>query len=265
MTAHLITAIEGGIAHVTFNRPDVRNAISSDMLDAMIAFLSRIEHDPEVRCVVMSGAGGSFMAGGDVKNFAESIDLPAADRRTAFETRVYRNNVVFSLLERLSVPVIASVAGHAAGAGLGFVAAADLAIAAESAKFTLAHVHIGVCPDAGTSYHLPRSVGLKRAKEIAMLGGALDATTAAAIGLINRVVTDDRLDAETEVLARRLAAGPTVALAEAKALLNGADGRGLAGQLAEEAAAVGRCAATDDFVEGVGAFMRRAKATFRGR
>lgn len=265
MTSHLITAIEDGIARIIFNRPDVRNAISSEMLEAMITFLSTIEHDPTVHCVVMSGAGGSFMAGGDVKNFAESIGLPAADRRTAFETRVYRNNVVFSLLERLPMPVVASITGHAAGAGLGFVAAADLAIAAESAKFTLAHVHIGVCPDAGTSYHLPRSIGLKRAKEIAMLGGALDAATAVAIGLINRVVADDRLDAETEAMARRLASGPTVALAEAKALLNAADGRDLAAQLAEEAAAVGRCAATDDFVEGVGAFLRRTKPIFGGK
>ena len=153
----------------------------------------------------------------------------------------------------------------AAGAGVGFIAGADLVIAAESAGVVLAHINIGASPDGSTSYHLPRSIGVKRAKAMALLGDAIDARTAQAYGLVNWVVPDDTLEAETDKLARRLAAGPAVALAQAKSLINQSLGNTLADQLAAEAKSMGISAASEDFIEGPKAFMEKRKAQFSGR
>lgn len=262
MTDDLLIDVADGVACLTFNRPAARNAISAAMLDGLTDFLLAAETDAAIRCIVLAGAGGHFMAGGDVRNFAETADQTAAQRRAAFEARVHRGNRVFTLLQRVPQPVVASVAGFAAGAGLSFVAAADLAIAAAGARFVLAHVHIGASPDAGASYYLPRSIGMKRAKAMALLGDVADARTAEAMGLINRVVPDADLGTETANLARRLAAGPRRAMAQAKALLDASPGRDLAGQLAAEAEAMGLCAATADFAEGARAFMQKRKARF---
>jgi 2-(1,2-epoxy-1,2-dihydrophenyl)acetyl-CoA isomerase len=262
MTDHLLTSVEDGIARITFNRPDVRNAISAEMLEAMLAFLLSVEQDKAVKCVILSGAGSHFMAGGDVKNFSQSAAMSGAERRLAFEGRVAKGGLVFSVLERLPQPVIASVSGAAAGAGLGFVVAADLAIAGEGARFLLAHVNIGASPDGSTSYHLPRAIGMKRSKGMALLGEPVLARDALASGLINWVVADDALAAETDRIARRLAHGPAVAMSQAKWLLNQSLGNGLNDQLAAEALAMGRSAASDDFIEGPRAFMEKRKPRF---
>jgi 2-(1,2-epoxy-1,2-dihydrophenyl)acetyl-CoA isomerase len=264
-TTHLLTSIDNGIARITFNRPEVRNALSPDMLEAMIAFLLQVEQDTSVRCVVLKGEGKHFMAGGDVKNFSLTATQSSAERRLAFESRVTKGSLVFTVLERLPQPVIASLRGMAAGAGVGFIAGADLVIAAESAGVVLAHINIGASPDGSTSYHLPRSIGVKRAKAMALLGDAIDAKTAQAYGLVNWVVPDDTLEAETDKLARRLAAGPAVALAQAKSLINQSLGNTLADQLAAEAKSMGISAASEDFIEGPKAFMEKRKAQFSGR
>ncbi len=260
MTDDLLIDVADGIARLTFNRPAARNAISAAMLDGLIDFLLAAEGDTAIRCIVLAGADGHFMAGGDVRNFAETADQTPGQRRAAFEARVHRGNRVFTLLQRVPQPVVASVAGFAAGAGLSFVAAADLAIAGEGARFVLAHVHIGASPDAGATYYLPRSIGMKRAKAMALLGDVADARAAEAMGLINRVVPDAELGAETAALARRLAAGPRQAMAQAKALLDASPGRDLAAQLSAEAEAMGMSAASDDFVAGVRAFMQKRPA-----
>ncbi|MBN9530275.1 MAG: enoyl-CoA hydratase/isomerase family protein [Alphaproteobacteria bacterium] len=260
MSEDLLIDVADGVARLTFNRPAARNAISAAMMDGLADFLLAAETDAGIRCIVLAGAGGHFMAGGDVRNFAEALEQAPLQRRAAFETRVHRGNRVLSLLQRVPQPVVASVAGFAAGAGLSFVAAADLAIAAKGARFVLAHVHIGASPDAGATYHLPRSIGMKRAKAMALLGDVVDAHAAEAMGLVNRVVADADLAAETAVLARRLADGPPQAMARAKALLEASPGRDLAGQLAAEAEALGSSAASDEFVAGVQAFMQKRRA-----
>ena len=264
MTTHLLTSIEAGIARVTFNRPEVRNAISAELLEALLAFFLAVEHDSSVRCIVLAGAGKHFMAGGDVKNFTLAATQSPSERRLAFEARVHKGGLIFSVMERLPQPIIASVNGFAAGAGLGFVLASDLAIAGESAGFVLAHVNIGASPDASTSYHLPRSIGIKRAKAMALLGEPVDARTALAHGLVNWVVADEALGAETDKIALRLASGPAVALAQAKSLLNRSLGNNLGDQLAAEAHAMGQSAASEDFVEGPRAFLEKRKPRFTG-
>lgn len=263
-TEDVLIAVEDGIARVTFNRPQARNAASPEMLEAITSFLLRAEGDRSIRCIVFSGAGGHFMAGGDVRSFTAIAELPPIERQRNFEVRVARNAHLFNVLERLPQPVISSVQGTAAGAGLGFALASDLVVAARSAAFVLAHVNVGASPDASSSWHLPRAVGVKRAMAMALLAEPLKAEAALAQGLISHVVDDAELESTTLRLAQRLARGPSVAIAQAKSLINGALGRTLAEQLAAEARSMGLSAASEDFIEGPRAFLEKRKPVFRG-
>jgi 2-(1,2-epoxy-1,2-dihydrophenyl)acetyl-CoA isomerase len=168
-------------------------------------------------------------------------------------------------LRAAAKPVLASVHGAVAGAGVSLLAAADLAIAAAGAKFTLAYSKIATSPDGGSTYFLPRILGVRKALELMMLSETFDAATALDLGLVNRVVPDDELAAATDTLARRLAAGPTLAYGETKALVNRTFEQSLSSQLEAEAQAFARCAATADLAEGVTAFVQKRKPAFKGK
>lgn len=260
----LLTEIDGPIARITFNRPQARNALTSGMVLAMREFLKQVETDAAVRCVVMTGAGEHFMAGGDVGGFARAIDAAPGERRRDFEERARSAMSLFAVMERLPQPIIAKVRGAVAGASVGWVAAADFVLVSETALFIVAHIHLGTSPDGAVTWHLPRAIGLRKAKEMALLGDRMSAAEAVEFGLANRLVPDAELDAETEKLAQRLANGPSIAIARTKALLNQAFSNPLARQMELEAEAFGACAATSDFVEGVGAFTGKRKAAFKG-
>jgi 2-(1,2-epoxy-1,2-dihydrophenyl)acetyl-CoA isomerase len=260
----LLTEIDGPIARITFNRPQARNALTAGMVSAMAAFLGQIEHDPEVRCVVLTGAGEHFMAGGDVAGFASAVEAPPAEREADFVRRASGAIPVFEVFERLSQPIIAKVRGAVAGASISWVAAADFVLLSDTALFVFAHILLGTTPDGALSYTLPRAVGLRRAKELIMLGGRLNAQEALAAGLANRIVPNAELDAQTEALAQKLAHGPSFAIGRSKRLLNGSLEHTQREQMVLEAEAFGACAATADFVEGVSAFMGKRKAVFRG-
>lgn len=262
--AHLLISIEDGIARLTFNRPHARNAASPEMLEAIHSFLQRAEHDSAIRCIVFSGAGGHFMAGGDVRSFTLLATMGPDERRHNFESRILHNAHLFNVLNRLPQPVIASVQGMTAGAGLGFALAADLTVAARSAGFVLSHVRVGASPDGSSSWHLPRAIGTKRAMAMALLAEPINAETALAQGLISHLVEDDALEATTLDLARRLAQGPRVALAQAKHLIHQSQNNTLADQLTAEAQAMGLCAASPDFIEGPRAFLEKRKPVFGG-
>ncbi len=264
MTNHLLTEVRDGIATATLNRPDVLNALSPDMMAALIEFLGNIERDRAVRCVVFRGAGDHFMAGGDVKRFAGMADMTGEERRKEMEASIHRLHPAIFLLRRMPKPVIASVRGAAAGFGLSLAMACDLVIASEDSFFTLAYVNIGTSPDGSGTYFLPRLVGLKKAMEIALLGDRFDAAAARAMGVVNFVVPTDELEAETTKLARRLADGPTRAIGNTKRLLNASLGRSLESQLEAEALAFADCASTDDWAEGVTAFVEKRAPRFRG-
>ncbi len=266
MTDELIVDKQDGIAFLTMNRPKVLNALSIEMRMAMFDALDDIERDPAIRCVVLRGAGGNFMAGGDVKSFARDYaPLDSETRRAAFERRVHAVNPLMMRLCRMRKPVIASVAGAAAGAGMSFVMACDLAIAASDAIFRFSYSAIGATPDAAGSYFLPRLAGTRRAMELALLGDRIDAATAERYNIVNFVVPPEELEAETLALAERLASGPTVSYGCIKEQMNASHSNSFEQQLALEAKNFGICAGTDDWAEGVTAFANKRKPDFRGQ
>jgi 2-(1,2-epoxy-1,2-dihydrophenyl)acetyl-CoA isomerase len=207
--SHLEVSINDGIATLTMNRPEARNALSMDMRSELCNALHDVEIDASVRCVVLKGAGDHFMAGGDVKGMGETIKKSADEIKKEFMLRIHDLHPIMFAMRRMAKPIIASCRGAAAGAGVSMALACDLVIAAEDAFFTLAYCKIGTSPDGSSSFHLPRAVGIKRAMEIALLGDRFSAQTAKDIGMINFVVPNDELESETQKLATRLAAGPT--------------------------------------------------------
>ncbi len=262
--ADLLVEKNNSIATLTFNRPDARNALSNDMRFDLRDALAELEHDDDTRCIVMQGAGDHFMAGGDVKRMAEYIDKPAAEIRASFTQRIHDLHPIMFTMRRMPKPIIASVAGAAAGAGVSMALACDLVIAADSAFFTLAYVHIGTTPDGSASFNLPRAVGIKKAMEIALLGDRFDAKAAQDMGMINFVVPAADLKSETEKLATRLAGGPTHVYGNTKRLLYRSLENVWESQLQLEGETFADCAAREDFREGVTAFAEKRKPKFTG-
>jgi len=254
-----------GIATLTLNRPESLNALNAEMREALLDRVCALEVDEAVRVVVIKGAGKHFMAGGDVKGFyADRDNDPHQKRRRFLEGINHMHPIIFGL-RRMAKPVIASVQGYAAGFGVSLAVAADLTIAAADAKFTLAYVRIGTSPDGAATYFLPRMIGLKRALEVGMLGDDIDAETASRYGMVNFVVPTEQLEAETAKLARRLAQGPTLALGNLKGLMNASIDNQFEHQLQLEAEAFARNAVSEDFREGVSAFVEKRKPAFKGR
>ncbi|HXA70372.1 MAG TPA: enoyl-CoA hydratase-related protein [Stellaceae bacterium] len=256
---------EGGIATLTFNRPKVMNALDGDMREALEAAVDRVEADRGLRVVVLKGAGGGFMAGGDIKFFTEITPLAPAERSRRFEKFIHHVHPLILRLRRIRPPLVASVHGPVAGIGMSFLMACDLAIAAEDSFYTLAYCHIGTSPDGGSTFFLPRTLGMKRAMEVALLGERIDAKTALAWGLVNWVVPAAELGERTAALARRLASGPAEAYAGTKRLLSQSLGSSIETQLQAEAESFARCTGTEDFVEGVSAFIAKRPPKFQGR
>jgi 2-(1,2-epoxy-1,2-dihydrophenyl)acetyl-CoA isomerase len=257
----VVLRMEGGVAHIVLNRPAVLNAVDIEMAEALLNVCRAVAADPAVRVVVLKGAGKAFMAGGNLARFHEA---PAQAPETA-DHLIRLLNAAVEVLDGLRVPVVASLHGAVAGAGVSLALACDLAIAADNTRFNLAYARIGATPDVSASWHLPRVVGLRKAMEIALLAENVDAAEAQRLGLVNRVVTADSLDAETAALAARLAAGPTRAYGATKRLLRESSGRSLREQLELERAAFCSVAASADFAEGVDAFYGKRAAAFTGQ
>lgn len=263
--SHLLVTRDDGVVTLTMNRPEARNALSMEMRAQLSDVLHDIEADASVRCVVLTGAGEHFMAGGDVKGMGDSIAKPPQEIRKEFLLRIHDLHTIMFAMRRMPKPVIASCRGAAAGAGVSMALACDLVIAADDAFFTLAYCKIGTSPDGSSSFHLPRAVGIKRAMEIALLGDRFSAQTAKEIGMINFVVPAAELAQETQTLAHRLAAGPTHVYGNTKALLYRSLESEFESQLQAEAEYFADCASHEDFREGVTAFIEKRPPRFTGR
>ena len=264
MTDHLLVEKSDGIARITFNRPEARNALSIEMRTALIDSMIAFGKDESVRCVVIQGAGDHFMAGGDVKNFAELAKLPPEERHSHFVKRIHTSQPLLIAMQKMKKPIVCIVQGAAVGFGFSLAMACDLVIADSDARFACSYIGIGTCPDGSGSYYLPQLVGVKRAMEIAMLGEFIDAPTALSMGLVNRVAEAGQLQEQADKLIQRLANGPTIGLGNVKQLIYAAADNSLESQLAMEAEGFAECAASEDWVEGVTAFTEKRKPQFRG-
>ncbi len=249
---------EGAVAHIRFYRPQALNAIDREMAAAFAQACEQVHGDSGVRAVLLSGEGRAFMAGGD-------IGAMRADPARAAEELIAGMHGGIRLLAGMAAPVVCAVQGAVAGGGLGLMLACDLALAAEGTRFSVAYPAIGASCDCSTSWSLVQVLGLRKAMELALLGDKVDAAQALQLGLVNRVVAAEQLDAEALALVQRLAQGPTQAFGSMKKLLRGAARRSLDEQLDAEAAGFIACCGTEDFREGTDAFAEKRAAQFRGR
>jgi 2-(1,2-epoxy-1,2-dihydrophenyl)acetyl-CoA isomerase len=260
----VIVERNGAVCEIRINRPEVLNAVDREAIAALAAAATEAAEDSTVRVVLLRGEGAHFCAGGDIGMFGELVRQPADERRREFYRTVDMLHPLLVRLRHMPKPVVAVVQGATAGVGLSFVLAADLALAAEDAVFTCGYIHLGTSPDGGMTALLPAVVGLKRAAELMLSGERFDAARALALGVVNRVVPAEALAVEAEALAARLAAGPSEAYARTKGLLQASLGDAFDAQLRREAENFAACAATEDFVEGVRAFLDKRRPAFAG-
>jgi 2-(1,2-epoxy-1,2-dihydrophenyl)acetyl-CoA isomerase len=262
-TTDLLTEIRDGVAVLTMNRPDRLNALSPAMIDGAIAALERCHADPAVGCIVLTGAGRGFCAGGDVKAMgAAAVIEMSLEQQVDRQRRIHR---VAALLHDGPKVTIAAINGPCAGAGFGLALACDLRLAADSATFTTAFAKVGFAGDFGITWPLARVLGEARAKELLFLSDVLSAAQAAELGLLNRVLPAGELMAAARTLAERLAAGPTVAYRYMKENVHAAATETYQQLLDREGFTQRRTAGTADHREGVSAFVEKRAPKFSGR
>jgi 2-(1,2-epoxy-1,2-dihydrophenyl)acetyl-CoA isomerase len=263
LTYEQIAVAGGPVTRITLNRPDKLNALTHRMSDELGRAFAQAGDDPDVRAIVLTGAGRGFCAGQDLSEFESAYRAgERPDIRQHLEASYHR---LIPQIVGMPKPVVAAVNGVAAGAGVSLAVACDVRLASEEARFLQAFVKIGLIPDSGGTWLLPRVIGYARALELSITGDPIDARRALEISLVNRVVPPERFEAEVEGYATRLAALPTAAIAATKELLGGALRLGLDEALRREAEAQGRMGQTEDHLEGVMAFAEKREPRFRGR
>ena len=250
-----------GVTTITLNRPDAFNALSLTLGRELFQAALEADEDPGARCVVITGTGRAFCAGGDVKDFVDQLPRIGVHIK---ELTTYLHGAI-SRLARSDKPVIMAVNGVAAGGGLSLALSGDLVLATESARFTMAYSKIAASPDGSSSYFLPRLVGLRRAMELYFTNRVLTAREAEAWGLITRAVPDAEFRAAVDGLARELAQGPSKAFGAAKRLFHQSTWESLETQMELESQAIAASGHTDDFRNGVTAFAQKKTPTFLGR
>lgn len=255
----LVYDVQDGVLSLTLNRPELLNAVNDQMLRELHDALRQATHDAAVRCVLLTGAGRGFCSGQDLR---ERAGASAISFRDSLRDRY---NPVITQLRTLEKPVIAAVNGVAAGAGCSLALAADMRIASQRASFIEVFARVGLIPDSGSTYFLPRLVGLGTAFELAYTAEPVDATEALRLGLVNRVVAHDELIPQARALAVRLAAGPTRGYGLTKRAINFGLHATLEQALAYEAQLQEIAGRTADHREGVQAFLEKRQAAFSGR
>jgi 2-(1,2-epoxy-1,2-dihydrophenyl)acetyl-CoA isomerase len=258
----LMEKLEAGVMTLTLNRPERLNAFNDALHEALFKVIERAAADPGCRALLLTGAGRGFCAGQDL---TERVVAPGAGRPDLGEAIEKRYNPLIRALRRLPKPIVCAVNGAAAGAGANVALACDIVLAAKSAQFLQAFARIGLIPDAGGTWILPRLVGEARARALMMLADPIGAEEAAAWGMIYRAVDDEDLMGDARRLAERLAAGPTHALGLIKRALAASPGASLDAQLDLERDLQREAGATDDYREGVRAFLEKRPVDFIGK
>ena len=261
MLQTLLFSVSDHVATISFNRPTAMNSFNKLMADELEALTDQVRLDPSIRALVLNGAGPLFMAGGDIRFFSERLEsMP-----TGIMKIVRTLNASILNLMQMPKPVLASVHGSVAGVGMSLMMACDLTIAAEDTKFTMAYSGIGISPDGGASFNLPRLVGTKKAMEWMLFPDVFDANTAQIHGLVNWVVPSAQLATDTQRRILKLANGPTKSFSHTKRLLNGTWQHSLESQLELEGEAFEACSMTSDFKTGVTEFLNKNKPEFIGK
>jgi 2-(1,2-epoxy-1,2-dihydrophenyl)acetyl-CoA isomerase len=260
LDAPVLVTVEGGVATLTLNRPTAGNTINMALAQALLQAAIRCDGDPAIRCVVMTGAGKLFCGGGDLGAIAGY-----GDTVPAFLSELAGNlHMAVSRLMRMRKPLVCLVNGPAAGAGLSLALMGDVVIAGAAANFTAAYGRVGLSPDGGLSWLLPRLIGMRKAQDMIIANRRVDAAEAEAIGLVTRVVGDDLLAEEGAKQASALAAGATAAIGAARALLLSSYEGPLEGQLELETRSLSAMGGAAEFREGAAAFLARRKPDFQG-
>ena len=244
-----------GVAKLTLNRPEVANAIDVSLARALMEASIACDEDDSIRCVVLTGAGRFFCAGGDLGSFAEAGDSIS----TLLKELTAYLHMAIARFARMQKPFVSAINGPAAGAGLSLAVLGDIALAAKSAHFTPAYPEIGLSPDGGATWLLPRLVGLRRAQDLMLSNKRVGAEEAASIGLITRAIDDQLLASELSALAKRLSRSATTALGKTRNLLLASFGSGLEEQLEAEARAISEASRSIEARERITAFMARRK------
>lgn len=265
MTRTLILERDGAVARLVLNQPEAMNAIGPEMAGELAAAIAELARDDAVRCVIVTGAGRHFMAGGDIRYFAQLLRLPAAERDAKLGQLIADVGDAVAALRAMRKPVIAAVRGAVAGFGLSLMCACDLAVSGEGSTFKMAYGQLGASPDGGGSHSLPRLLGVRRALELALLDERIDARRALEFGLVTRVVPDESLDSAAMELAQGLARQATAALGRTKQLIHAAFDNDFASHLEAERLAFLAGAASEDFAEAVAAFGAKRRPDFGGR
>lgn len=262
MSDGILVTMDEGLCSITLNRPDRLNAFTAAMLNRFNATLEDAAADERVRAVLITGAGRGFCAGQDLNDRSVTPGDAAPDLGESLENRY---NPAIRLIRSTAKPVVVAVNGVAAGAGANLALSGDIIVAARSAKFIQSFAKIGLVPDSGGTYFLPRKVGTARAMGLSLLGDALSADDAARWGLIWKAVDDDQLHSEAGAIARQLTTGPTAGFAKTKEAINASLGNTLDAQLDLERDLQRTAGRSDDYREGVAAFLEKRSPHFEGR
>lgn len=256
----VVVTTQHGIASVRLNDPSSMNALSVPMANRLCDELTELGDSPDVRVLVLTGTGRGFCAGGDVQSFYDNRDDPDEVMAQILDGL----HGAIEVLINLPFPTIAAINGVVAGAGMGVALATDLAVAVDSALFTMAYTGIGVSPDGSSTFSLPRLVGTRMAMDMILTNRRILASDAVELGLINQAVPEEAFDITVTALATRLASGPTQAYVRARKLVRASLGNDPVGQMELEAASIMAAGRTKDFYEGVSAFIEKRKPEFSG-
>jgi 2-(1,2-epoxy-1,2-dihydrophenyl)acetyl-CoA isomerase len=256
-------ATNPAIAYLVFNRPDVFNAMNEQLIREFREVALSLASASDIRVLVLKGAGKAFLAGGDVGIFHARKDDPTLASTIVPMGDSMHDAIV--AIRNMPFPVIAQIQGACAGAGVSVALACDFVVVSEKATFNTAYTKIGLSPDGGATWVLPRVLGIRKATELIMLAETIDAAAAHQLGMVTKVVPADKLDAEVSTLATRLATGASVAYANAKRLLNESFETPMRRQMDNEIARFADCTKTADFKEGVTAFVEKRSAKFIGK